>query len=138
MKIDHIAIWTSDLEKIKDYYVRYFGAEANEIYINPNTGFKSYFLSFGSGARVEIMHRNDIPENSNDIVNAQHKGLIHFAFLVSTMKEVDEKARELADAGFPILRGPRKTGDGCYEFETLDPENNRLEVMTKYTDDGNQ
>jgi lactoylglutathione lyase len=46
------------------------------------------------------------------------------------MLEVDEKARALQLAGFPILRGPRKTGDGYYEFETLDPDRNRLEVCT--------
>jgi lactoylglutathione lyase len=55
--------------------------------------------------------------------------LIHFAFEVETMQEVEEKAVELREAGFRILRGPRKTGDGYYEFETLDPDNNRLEVQ---------
>jgi lactoylglutathione lyase len=63
---------------------------------------------------------------------AQYLGIIHLAFEVKTMAEVDQKAEELKAAGFPILSGPRKTGDGYWEFETLDPEKNRLEVCTWY------
>jgi lactoylglutathione lyase len=71
-----------------------------------------------------------VPANKNDPVIAQHQGIIHLAFGVDTMDQVDEKAKQLANAGFRILSGPRKTGDGYYEFETLDPDNNRLEVTT--------
>lgn len=129
MKLHHVAIWVSDLEKIKDYYIKYFGAISNDIYINKTTGFNSYFLTFESGSQIEIMYRPDIPDNMNDVVGKQHKGLIHLSFTVKTKEEVDQKAKELQEAGFPILRGPRVTGDGYYEFESVDPENNRLEVM---------
>ena len=77
---------------------------------------------------MEIMKMKGVPDNLNDTVQMQHKGIIHLAFGVDTVAEVDEKAKELAAAGFPILSGPRKTGDGYYEFETLDPDKNRLEV----------
>jgi lactoylglutathione lyase len=100
--------------------------------VNAQKGFESYFLSFRSGARLELMARPDIPENKNDTVQAQHLGIIHLAFGVATMTEVDAKATQLAQAGFSILSGPRKTGDGYYEFETLDPDGNRLEVTTLY------
>jgi lactoylglutathione lyase len=89
-------------------------------------------LTFESGARLEIMKMPGIPENKNDTITTQHKGIIHLAFGVKTMTDVDEKANELKSDGFEILRGPRKTGDGYYEFETLDPDDNRLEVTTKY------
>jgi lactoylglutathione lyase len=78
------------------------------------------------------MSRPDIPDNLNDTVTKQHKGIIHLAFGVSTIEEVEAKATELKRDGYKILSGPRKTGDGYYEFETLDPDNNRLEVTTKY------
>ncbi|MDR3058744.1 MAG: VOC family protein [Prevotella sp.] len=129
MKLHHAAIWVTDLEKEKEYYLKYFGATANNLYENKTTGFRSYFLSFDSGGQLEIMHRIDIPENENDVVGKQHKGLIHLAFVVETREEVDAKAKELQNAGYQVLRGPRQTGDGYYEFETLDPEGNRLEVM---------
>jgi lactoylglutathione lyase len=128
MTLEHIAIWTRQLEELKSYYCNYFGGTSNEKYINPKKGFESYFLTFESGARLELMSRADIPENINDTVQAQHLGIIHIAFGVDTMEEVDAKAEELRTAGFPILSGPRKTGDGYYEFETLDPDDNRLEV----------
>lgn len=132
MIIEHLAIWTSQLENLKDYYIRYFGAKPNDKYTNVQKQFQSYFLSFDSGARLEIMNRPDIPANTNDPVQAQYLGLIHFAFGVDTMEEVDQKLEELRAAGFPILSGPRKTGDGYYEFETLDPDNNRIEVSTLF------
>lgn len=128
MTLEHVAIWTDNLEKLKDYYTKYFNGVSNEKYNNEKNKFHSYFLSFKSGARLEIMSMPNIPDNKNDTVTIQHKGIIHLAFGVDTMKEVDEKASQLRADGFEILSGPRKTGDGYYEFETLDPDNNRLEV----------
>ncbi len=128
MTLEHVAIWTHDTERLKDFYVKFFNGAANEKYVNRQKEFESYFLSFKGGARLEIMKMKGVPDNLNDTIQAQHKGIIHLAFGLDTVAEVDEKASELSAAGFPILSGPRKTGDGYYEFETLDPDNNRLEV----------
>src|SRR5690349_8833984 len=125
MTLEHVAIWTTGLETLKDYYIKYFGAVSNEKYTNPQTGFESYFLSFQSGARLELINMPSIPGNQNDTINKQYLGIIHLAFAVDSMEEVDAKASQLKEDGFIILGGPRKTGDGYYEFETLDPDNNR-------------
>jgi lactoylglutathione lyase len=132
MTIDHVAIWTNNLERLKDYYIRYFNGCSNEKYVNYESGFESYFISFESGARIEIMKKANIPDNLNDRINKQHLGIIHLAFGAENIGLVNEKATELETAGFQILRGPRKTGDGYWEFETLDPDNNRIEVATRY------
>lgn len=132
MTLEHVAIWTNNLEELKAYYMHYFGGIPNEKYTNEAKQFSSYFLRFESGARLEIMTMQGIPDNLNDTISKQHKGIIHLAFGVNTIQEVDEKARQLKENGFPILSGPRKTGDGYYEFETLDPDNNRLEVTCVY------
>jgi lactoylglutathione lyase len=129
MKLEHIAIWTKDLEKLKIYYTRYFEGKANSLYTNSITGFTSYFITFDGGARLELMHKSNIPENLNDRETQQHLGIIHLALAVNTRDEVDMKAEELKKAGYSILRGPRTTGDGYYEFETLDPDGNRIEVI---------
>jgi lactoylglutathione lyase len=132
MKIEHIAIWTHNLEGLKDFYCQYFGGRSNEKYINQKKQFESYFISFESGARLELMSRADIlhlPKNSQDPMPT---GYTHFAFGVPTMDEVDAKAKELAAKGFSILSGPRLTGDGYYEFETMDPDGNRVEVATLF------
>jgi lactoylglutathione lyase len=134
MTLDHVAIWTNHLEQLKDYYVRHFNGNANEKYTNRETLFESYFITFDTGSRIEIMNKPSIPENLNDRVAKQHLGLIHLAFEVETMEQVSEKARELAEAGFKIIRGPRKTGDGYFEFETLDPDDNRVEVITRFAE----
>jgi lactoylglutathione lyase len=134
MILEHVAIWTNDLEKLKEYYIKYFNAISNGKYINHQKRFESYFLRFESGARLELMRMTGIPGNVNDTIEKQHLGIIHLAFGVSTMEEVDTKAKQLQSDGFSILSGPRKTGDGYYEFETLDPDNNRLEVTTKFQD----
>ena len=131
MKLEHIAIWTDNIELLRNYYVSFFDGQSNEMYINPKTQFQSYFISFESGARLEIMSMPNIPDNANDTINAQHKGIIHIAFSVATKQEVDAKAALLQANGFELLNGPRVTGDGYYEFVTLDPDKNRLEVITR-------
>ena len=128
MKLEHAAIWTDRLEVLRQYYVTYFNGISNEKYVNPTKGFESYFLQFNGGARLELMSMPGIPGNLNDTVTKQHTGFIHLAFGAGSIAEVDEKAAQLRSNGFAILSGPRMTGDGYYEFETLDPDNNRIEV----------
>ena len=132
MKLEHVAIWTNQLEILKEYYVKYFLGKSNDKYINSSKGFHSYFLSFSSGARLELMSMPAIPSNENDTIKKQHLGIIHLAFGVDTIEQVEQKAKQLRADGFSILSGPRKTGDGYYEFETLDPDNNRIEVTAVY------
>jgi lactoylglutathione lyase len=133
MTLDHVAIWTDKLEELRTYYSRYFGGIANTKYTNEAKRFQSYFLTFESGARLEIMSKPDIQHPFADAETTQYKGITHLAFGVGTKQEVDDKAMELEAAGFRILSGPRKTGDGFYEFETLDPDRNRIEVTTLFS-----
>lgn len=132
MRIDHVAIWTNRLEELKEFYVKYLNGKAGEKYTNRETLFESYFISFSSGSRLELMRKPGIPENLNDTLGKQHLGLIHLSFGMETMESVNEKASHLERAGFRIIRGPRKTGDGDWEFESADPDGNRIEVMTRY------
>ena len=127
MKIEHVAIWASDLEQLKAFYQRYFGARVGDRYDNPAKGFSSYFLTFDSGSRLEIMQRADIPENRNDPLE-QATGYIHLAMSVGSRQAVDDLTRQLQTDGFPVLDGPRTTGDGYYESVVLDPDNNRIEI----------
>jgi lactoylglutathione lyase len=128
MAIDHVAIWTGQLEKLKEYYLKYFNGQANVKYLNKERHFESYFISFNSGTRLELMQMPGIPQNLNDPIEKQYLGIIHLSFKMETIERVNEKYQELKNDGFRILRGPRKTGDGYWEFETLDPDNNRIEV----------
>ncbi len=131
MILHHAAIWTTDTEVLKDFYVRYLNGVAGEKYINQTNGFESYFISFENGAKLEIMKKPGVRGNLSDWAGEQHTGLIHLAFEAGSAGEVDSKAIEFADAGIRVLRGPRITGDGYYEFEALDPDDNRIEVMYK-------
>lgn len=129
MKLEHVAIWTNQLEELRAYYCRFFGGESNSLYHNPLKKFSSYFIAFGNGARLELMSRPDISVHSGNPDN-QFMGMIHLSFDPGSMEAVDDMADMLRTAGFPILSGPRKTGDGYYEFETFDPDKNRIEVGT--------
>jgi lactoylglutathione lyase len=134
MVIDHIAIWTTQLERLKNYYVKYFNGRANEKYLNKEKHFESYFVAFDSGARLELMKMPGIPGNLNDSIGKQFQGIIHLSFGMENMDMVNLKLNELTRDGYKILRGPRKTGDGYYEFETLDPDNNRIEVSAVFVE----
>lgn len=127
MRIEHLAIWVRDLEVMKAFYENYFQAKAGEQYHNPNKNFWSYFLSFDSGCRLELMHKPEIPSNSNDI-QAQYEGLIHFAVSVGSKEQVNQLTEILRQDGYPVVGEPRTTGDGYYESVVLDPENNRIEI----------
>ena len=126
MKIEHIAIWTSDLEKMKDFYLHFFKLESNEKYYNPKKEFSSYFLSFEEGARIELMHRPDISEFM-DNMDAQ-LGLTHFAISVGSKEKVDALTETIRKNGFKVIGEPRTTGDGYYESVIADPEGNLIEI----------
>lgn len=129
MYIDHIAIWTNNLERLKDFYLRYFNCKASDKYENIKKQFSSYFLSFQDGARIEIMKRYDI----NEISIKEMLGLAHFAIVVGSKEEVDGLTKTLEQSGIIIDSYPRTTGDGYYESVILDPDNNKIElVASKY------
>lgn len=127
MKIEHIAIWVTDLEMMKDFYVNYFHALSNEKYINKENKFTSYFLSFESGARLELMKMPTIPDSKDDPYK-QFKGFIHLAISMGTKDDVNSITDKLKKDGFEIIEEPKETGDGYYESIVLDPENNRIEI----------
>ena len=128
MKIDHIAIWAEDIELLRKFYMRYFDMNCNDMYVNPNKNFSSYFLSFeNGGARIEIMNipGKDAPASRGDL-----KGLAHFAISVGSKENVDDMAARFKEDGFTILSAPRTTGDSYYECAISDPEGNYVEITT--------
>lgn len=127
MKIEHVAIWTRQIETLRAFYETYFDAQAGELYTNPRKGFRSYFLRFNGGARLELMQMDSIPLSRND-PREQFTGLIHLALAAGSPEAVDALARRLARDGYPLLDGPRTTGDGYYEAAVLDPDGNRIEI----------
>lgn len=127
MKIEHVAIWTRDIEKLKSFYTNYFDGIAGEKYTNPKKSFDSYFIKFDSGARLELMQMPTVPANLNDTVN-QYIGLIHIAISVGSSEKVDSITTELMKDGYKVVSEPRYTGDGYYESCILDPDGNRLEI----------
>lgn len=129
MKIEHLAIWVRDLEKMKAFYEKYFQAKAGEKYFNPKKNFSSYFLSFEGECRLEIMQMPDIPDNKND-AHQQYTGFIHFAISVGSKEKVDELTEQLRIVGYEIVGESRTTGDGYYESVILDPEHNRIEITS--------
>jgi lactoylglutathione lyase len=127
MRIEHLAVWTLDLEKTKDFYVRYFGMKCNKKYTNTTKKFSSYFLSFdGASTRIELMHRPDISDFSG--YHGSSFGLTHFAISVGSKEEVDLLTERLRSDGYRIVGEPRTTGDGYHESVVEDCEGNLVEV----------
>lgn len=127
MKIEHVALWTPDLERARRFYETYFAAQPNALYHNPRTAFRSYFLSFGGGARLELMQMPGIPASAND-VDRQATGLIHFALSLGSESAVNTLTERLRADGYRVIAEPRRTGDGYYESCVLDPDGNRIEL----------
>ncbi len=125
MRISHIAIYVADLEAMKDFYVRYFGAIPNEKYSNDQTGLQTYFLAFNGEVRIEIMSRPDLLERNK---YSDRIGFSHLAFRMGSREDVDQQTARLMADGFTVSSRPRVTGDGYYESVVLDPEGNRIEI----------
>lgn len=127
MRIDHIALWSDNIEQLKDFYIKYFNASTNLKYENVQKEFQSYFLSFEHGAQLELMQMPNIPENRNNPIK-QYTGLIHFAISAGSEQRVSELTRQLKNDGFEVISEPRRTGDGYFESCVFDPDRNRIEI----------
>jgi len=127
MRIHHIAIWTHNLETLKDFYQTFFDGQIGTKYHNPTTGFESYFVSFDSGPSLEIMQKPAVPTTQNDPIQ-QATGYTHVAFSLGSETAVDKKTAQLEQHGYRVASHPRRTGDGYYESVILDPDGNRVEI----------
>ncbi|MBE6851707.1 MAG: glyoxalase [Ruminococcus sp.] len=125
MKISHIGMYVRDLERSRKFYETYFDGKSNCQYHNPKTNLKTYFLTFESGARLELMHR---PEYTDSINEACASGLTHLAFSTGSRGGVDALTAKLAADGYIVAGQPRTTGDGYYESVVLDPDGYRIEI----------
>ena len=125
MKIEHIALYVNDLESARDFFVKYFDAVSNEGYHNTKTDFHSYFLLFSDGSQLEIMTKPDLSD-SGDLLN--RFGYAHIAFSTGSKDAVDKLTAKLSADGYPVLNGPRTTGDGYYESCILGFEGNVIEI----------
>ena len=128
MKIEHVAIWVEDIERMRKFYLTYFDVVCGDKYVNPKKNYTSYFLSFASEAtRIELMHRPDIFEANPN--RGLTKGLTHLSITIGSRDAVNVLTERLRADGYTIAGEPRTSGDGYYESIVLDPENNYIELL---------
>ena len=125
MKIEHIAMYVNDLEAARDFFVKFLDGHSNDGYHNKTTDFRSYFICFDGGARLEIMTK---PEMKNQEKPLNRTGYAHIAFSVGSKEKVDELTKRLKSDGFEVVSGPRTTGDGYYESCVVVIEGNQIEI----------
>ena len=125
MKIEHIAMYVNDLERAKDFFDKYLDGRASDVYHNQRTDFRSYFISFDNGARLEIMTKPSLEDTKKTL---NRTGLIHIAFSVGSRERVDELTQKLRSDGYEVISGPRTTGDGYYESCIVAVEGNLIEI----------
>jgi lactoylglutathione lyase len=127
MRIEHVALWTKDLERLRSFYETYFQANTGPRYVNERKQFTSYFLSFASGARLELMTKPQVM-GAQGSADSPPTGYAHLALSVGSRDAVDTLAERFRREGHPVVDGPRLTGDGYYECVVLDPDGNRIEI----------
>lgn len=125
MVIEHVAMYVNDLENAKSFFEKYFDATSNDGYKNVNTGFSSYFLSFETGARLEIMNK---PKMDDGEKTQNRTGFSHIAFRVGSQEKVNILTEKLKADGYKVISGPRVTGDGYYESCIIAMEGNQIEI----------
>jgi len=127
MRIDHIAIWTIHLEKMRHFYETYFHGKAGEKYINPRKNFESYFVEFDGGTKLELMEKLEVDAKLHDDIE-NYIGITHFAISAGSRQKVDLLTEQIRADGYHVVSEPRETGDGYYESVVLDPEGNKVEI----------
>ena len=125
MKIEHIAMYVNDLEGARDYFVKYLDGKSNDGYHNTNTDFRSFFISFDDGARLEIMKKPQMEEAEKTL---NRTGYIHIAFSLGSAEAVDSLTARFKEDGYEVISGPRTTGDGYYESCIVGIEGNQIEI----------
>lgn len=125
MIIEHVAMYVNDLERARDFFVKYLGGTSNDGYHNVNTGFRSFFIRFDDGARLEIMTRPELDDQKKPL---NRTGYAHIAFSVGSRECVDDLTERLRMDGFNVVSGPRTTGDGYYESCVVVIEGNQIEI----------
>ena len=125
MKIEHIAMYVNDLDAARDFFVKYLGGISNNGYHNTTTDFRSYFITFDDGARLEIMNKPQMDDMEKTLVRT---GYVHLAFSVGSREKVDELTARLENDGYEVISGPRTTGDGYYESCIIGIEGNQIEL----------
>lgn len=113
------------LEAARTFFMKYLGAASNDGYHNPKTDFRSYFLTFDDGARLELMHKPEMPDQPKEL---SRTGYAHIAFRVGSREKVDALTAELKADGYKVLSDPRTTGDGYYESCIAAIEGNQIEL----------
>lgn len=125
MLIEHIALYVNDLEAAREFFVRYLEGSSDDGYFNRTTGFRSFFISFDSGARLEIMNKPELIDPQKDL---NRTGYAHVAFSVGSKEKVDALTQTLKADGYEIISEPRMTGDGYYESCIIAIEGNQIEI----------
>lgn len=124
-KIEHLALWSTDIDRLRLFYEKYFGAKANRKYVNPKKNLQTYFLAFDGGSRLELMQRPEVYSYNKPVYYA---GYTHLAFSLGSQEKVDALTRRLTREGYQLVDGPRTTGDGYYESVVMDPDGNFVEL----------
>ena len=125
MKIEHIALYVNDLEAARIFFTTYLRGKSNDGYHNPRSDFRSYFISFSNGARLELMNKPEMDDLDKPL---NRTGYAHIAFSVGSKERVDELTEQLKIAGYEVVSGPRITGDGYYESCIVVIEGNQIEI----------
>jgi lactoylglutathione lyase len=124
VRVDHVALWVRDLETMRGFYVERLGGRSGALYHNARTGFRSCFIAFSDGPRIELM-----TDSRGDRGHADGAfGYAHIALSAGGRDQVDSIIRALEGSGVTVESRPRVTGDGYYEAVVRDPEGNRIEI----------
>ncbi|MBN1499819.1 MAG: VOC family protein [Spirochaetes bacterium] len=122
MKLHHTAFWTGDLERLENFYIKYFGGKV--LFRHSINDFKCTFMEIAGSFKIEIMTRTDISGHAAD----ERIGYSHLSIEVESREKVNELTDFFMKENVKILKNREQYDDGFYESSVCDPDGNIIEL----------
>lgn len=125
MRIQHVALWTRDIEAAARFWADHFGARVGDRYESARRpGFVSRFVRLEGGAAIELMTGPWLAAAEPEL---EREGWAHIAVTVGSREMVRSLAERLQAAGL-LVSAPRLTGDGFFEAVARTPDGALVEI----------
>ena len=130
LKVDCITLQTLYPDKMKDFYVKYFGAEANRNTMATDCPDPMYTLSFQGGFKIKLAPAGQSQSGFAARTSPCPHNPVCLAFRLGSRKRVNTLTSQLILEGHEIISEPQLSAPAHYSSCIFDPEGNIVALLS--------